>query len=236
MIDAQRPLKDVVGQISFELKLEKEAWHWLFQSTINCVRELNMFKLKEAGKVIKATVDTTINAIEMPSDCLKVLGVAIANNGRIWTLTRDDTLIPTTTTVNSQETLDNAYQEGFAPNDESLYRPGDFGGRNEAYYVVDEPNRRVLIRGKSVSSVFLIYISSGIEVSATTYIPMKCYQAIKTYCAWKWHESEWEAMNKIAYYEDQYYIELNKLEQFEAPSFQELYDAFLKTLTPSIKR
>ena len=139
----------------------------------------------------KVTVNS-LGIIEMSSQCpdlIKLKNVCVAYNGEWWTMTEKPNMVNTTTTTAGVEGHSSTFGEGIAIPDGVTDTFGARGGINAYYYMVDYKARRIFIEGLVSDTVLIKYVSSGIIVSGTTYIPIMLIPMLESYLLWK--ESYW---------------------------------------------
>jgi hypothetical protein len=230
-----RTLKQIVKDIHFEGGYGLENWKYIGQFALNAIRDLHMFHTKKY-KIAKVTVDIQTNTIDWPDDYVGLcyLGIPTAD-GRIWTLTRKNELITTTTLVNGQETLNSEQGEGVIPIEGQIVGYAATGGKNSFYYSEDEVNRRFFLIGANPINIILGYISSGVT-DKDTVIPIRFKEAIINYVRWKIKLREPIDYKGSDYFKDLYEQECNKLIAFEDPTLDELYDALLSEYSGTYTR
>jgi len=150
-------LRDVVKKALWQAKRPKTDKMRFLEFAIDGLREMRLYHVREGIKVQKSTPDS-INTVDFPEDMEDYVAVGIPINGELWTLTRRDTIITTTTTVDEAETLDSTDGEGVAIDDSQPLTFAGRGGMNvHGYYYADWENRRFVIN--SNSRTCLLYTS-----------------------------------------------------------------------------
>jgi hypothetical protein len=229
-----RTLKQIVKDIHFESGYGVENWDQIGQFSINAIRELHMFHTKQF-KISKVIVDTQTNTIDWPTDYIGLCYIGIPKDGKLWTMTREQNLITTTTLVNGQETLDPLQGEGLFPSDGQLVGYGTHGGKNSFYYSEDELNRRFILVGANPINILLGYISNGVS-DKDSVIPIRYKECIINFVRWKLKLREPIDYKGADYFKDLYEQECNKLRAFEGPTLDELYDALLSEYSGTYTR
>jgi hypothetical protein len=229
-----RTLKQIVKDIHFEGGYGMEDWKYLGQFALNAIRDIHMFHTKKT-KVVKVVVDPSTNTIDWPDDYIGLCFLGVPRNGQLWTLTRDNNLITTTTLVNGQETLTPSQGEGVIPLEGQIVGYGTKGGKNDFYYTEDEANRRFFIIGANPANVLLGYMSSGVT-DKDTVIPIRFKEAIINFSRWKLKLREPIDYKGADYFKDLYEQEVNKLVAFEGPTLDEVYDALLSEYSGTYNR
>lgn len=131
----------------------------------------------------------SLGIIDIPTDCIRIKDVCIAKDGEWWTFTERPNKVNTTTTTLGVEGQDSTFGEGVAVKDSALYNFGTRGGINAYYYTVDWKARRIFCDGIVSDTVVLRYVSNGIALSGTTYIPSLLVQLLDAYLLLK--ETYW---------------------------------------------
>jgi hypothetical protein len=229
-----RTLKQIVKDIHLEGGYGMEDWKYLGQFALNAIRDIHMFHTKKT-KVAKVIVDPSTNTIDWPDDYIGLCFLGVPRNGQLWTLTRDNNLITTTTLVNGQETLTKSQGEGVIPPEGQIVGYGTKGGKNDFYYTEDEANRRFFLIGSNPVNVLLGYISSGVT-DKDTIIPIRFKEAIINYSRWKIKLREPIDYRGADYFKDLYEQEVSKLVAFEGPTLDEVYDALLSEYSGTYNR
>lgn len=229
-----RTLKQIVKDIHFEGGYGMEDWKYLGQFALNAIRDIHMFHTKKT-KVVKVVVDPSTNTIDWPDDYIGLCFLGVPRNGQLWTLTRNNNLITTTTLVNGQEALTPSQGEGVIPPEGQIVGYGTKGGKNDFYYTEDEANRRFFIIGANPANVLLGYMSSGVT-DKDTVIPIRFKEAIINFSRWKLKLREPIDYKGADYFKDLYEQEVNKLVAFEGPTLDEVYDALLSEYSGTYNR
>lgn len=156
----------------------------------DCVQRFNLY-----DNNVVVTEKVTINAnkwIEMPDSMLGFNDLLVAvSDGRFWSCTEQSDIVTTTTTTLGVEGRDETIGEGAGITDPKTDTYGGVGGVNDYYYTIDWNARRIYTEGFDTETVVLKYVSSGIEVGGTTYVPSLIIPMIEAYLLWK--ESYWIA-------------------------------------------
>jgi hypothetical protein len=209
-------------------------------------KQLKMFALPNA-KEVRIAVNSDIYAVTLPKDFVKFVSIGRPYKGKMDTFIQYNELIATTTEACGQQTqLDSNGENVTQYNDtyNTLYGMG--GGIGQYYYKLDLNNDRILINGSPIlTTVILKYISTGIEIGATTYIPVIAEESLIAYVHWQ------EALNSptpdqrytksnlssTAVREREYQKAFNSLKYMvNMPTIQDLYDAVHESFTQTIKR
>ena len=155
----------------------KEKHFLFFQMLTNGVRDLKLFHDKTLRRVL---VDMDSNYIvDIPGDLLSFVRIGIPINGRLHTFTEDNELLAIATT-------DPEYSWEDAVDEKSTISFGTRGGKNTDYFNIDWENSRIVFNSPSVrTEVILEYVSSGIDLTAETSIPVIAKMAMIAYIVWR---------------------------------------------------
>lgn len=218
-------LQKICNGLVYKMRLQPYYQTLFFQYGIDAVTQLKLYSVGET-KVVKLEMDTDLNTIQLPNDYMKYVDIGVPINGKLWSLTKENTIIDTTTIVNGAETYDDDIGEG----DWDFLLENGAGGYNTRWYKVDEKNRRIVISGTTVTTIWLVYISTGVNTSEPTYIHRAMKPAIEAFIR---HENAKDdpntPANKVFYYSKQLKIEKAKLKRLKYPTVNELRDALAKT-------
>jgi len=180
-------INEAVSRYMFKFKLPLEDAFIYTEHACDALRELHLHDLPNL--VTSKVAVSALGIIEIPSDLIGFNGLYVFVDGHKWKFTYNDNLITTTTTTGGAETQDEDYGEGVAVKDPKTDTYGGVGGVNDYYYKIDWKARRIFVDGIASDTVILEYVSSGIELTGTTYIPVMALSVIDTYLKWK--ESYW---------------------------------------------
>jgi hypothetical protein len=190
-----------------------------------CLSDLHIFYLDNVTtKTLK--INKNINATPLPSDFVRLIRLGTRlSNGRLYTMTSDDTLELSNDNVlcDDKSTLN----EGFQVDDGSFSTVGGYSefGR----YRVNQDEFRIEFSPDVIlEEVTLEYVSSGVKIDGTTYIPLIAREAVIAYIIWKNSKSRSIPQNERMELKQEYYEELEKLNDALMPSFDEMYDALLQ--------
>ena len=165
----------------YERSLDR-AWIYV-QHGCDAVRDLHLYDLPNLVTA-KVSVDS-LGIIEFPTDMVGFNGLYKYVDNYKWYFTKRDDIIVTTTTTGGVEGQDDDYGEGEALKDPKTDTYGGVGGVNDYYYKIDWKARRIFCEGTTSDTVVLEYVTSGIELTGTTYVPIYCTPAIDAYLQWK---------------------------------------------------
>lgn len=223
-------IKQMTNEILYETDRDLGFYKKCMHHVINGVREMHKFHIDNV-KTTKVTA-SSVGAIDFPSDYISFIGLYIDYGGLLWSLTRQDKIIPTTTTSLGAETLDSDIGEGKDLDTGGDYKYATSGGKNDYYYKIDEDENRILVRNIPTRTLFLQYISSGIDLDDgnDTQIPVKIKEALKMWVMYRDSVMSKNADKRLAtFYENEYNKEVSKLRFLELPTADELKDILLST-------
>lgn len=220
-------IKNMVKEILFETDRDMGFYKKCMHYVINGVRDLNMFHFDNV-KTVKVTCND-IGVIDMPLDYVSFLALSINDGGKLWTLTRKEDLVPTTTELNGAETLDSDIGEGVDIDTGANYGYKTTGGKNDYYYDINERDHLFIVRPVPLTTrtLFLQYISSGIDLDDGngTSIPVKIKKPLK------WHVLYMDGLlgkgrdkNLALLYKREYEDAIAELDTLELPTASELQD------------
>jgi len=223
-------IKQMVNEILFETGMDTGYYKKCMHHVINGVREMNKFYC-DGVKTEKVTCDS-IGVIDMPSDYVEFVRLSFNYGGLMYSLTRRDDIVKTTTLSEGDETLDSDIGEGVALDTGKDYKYATTGGKNDYYYTIDVENDRFIVRGIPTRTLFLQYISSGIDLDDGngTNIPVKIKEALKSYVLYKNALMDIKADKRLVpLYKQEYNEEVSKLKFLELPTGDELLDMIYGT-------
>jgi hypothetical protein len=139
-------LKELVNTVLYNTGHTESEYHQIYNHVIAAVREIHMLHSNKY-KVAKVPVNMNTFTIDWPDDYLGLVYLGIPIGGKVWTLTRDNEQVTTTTMVNGQEVLTNDQGEGVVNGKGQTHGYAATGGKNTMTYTSDENNRRFFING-----------------------------------------------------------------------------------------
>lgn len=180
-------LEEAVSRYLFKTKKGTEDYSLYLEHAAQLLQSFSTYDSQEARSEKVAV--SALGIIEMPVDLIKVKDVCVAKSGEWWSMTLRPEMVNTTTVVLGAETHDSTFGEGVALLDNRTSGYGAKGGVNEYYYSIDYKARRIFCDGIISDTVLLRYTSSGIQASATTYMPVLLIDVLDKYlryveCFW----------------------------------------------------
>jgi len=223
-------LKQMTQEILFETGREQGFYKRCMHHVINGVRDLNLFHVDNV-KTSKHNANA-LGVISMPTDYVNLVALSMTDGGQMFTLTRNDKLIRTTT----NDALDTDIGEGVAIDTGINRGYKTTGGKNDYYYTIDERNNTFIIRPLPAitKTFFLQYVSSGVDLATgtSTQIPQKLKESLKYYVLLNeaiMHDKGDKRL--VGMYEDQHEKALSKLDTLDLPTADELRDMIYETYT-----
>lgn len=225
-------LVDVIDRFLFKNKLPKDDYFLYLEHAIDCYRDVNLHH----GTMYKQSVLTadSLGRVDMPSDLVDLIGVAVPWRGRMWWFTVDNQLV--TTVTGTGDTFDEDYGEGLEVTDDVVTGYGARGGKNEYYMKVDWASRKIFITNMANSQCTVVYKSSGVVVDGTTYIPLQVQPVIDAYLRWQKSIVNNDNLGTQQLRKRDYDEAVLMLRRTQLPSANELRDMILKLFTQTISR
>lgn len=218
-------LRQICKGLVYKMGLDPYFFTKFYQFGIDGTVELKLYTLGET-KVEKLVMDADLNTVTLPSDYLKFIDLGIPIGGDLWSLTERNQMINTSTLVNGQETYDSDLHEG----DWTFFTQNRAGGKNSRYYKIEEKKRRIIISGIEATTVWLVYISSGINVDEGTYINRAVKPAVEAFIRWQYFLNDPKSSsNRRAEYKRYLRIEKNKLKRLKLPTLTQYRDSLYET-------
>lgn len=186
-------LQHIAASVISDRGIDDRFIEKILGKAIDGYAELNITGIIPSIKVAHLTV-TPQNTVSLPNDYVRYSGIGIADNGRMWTFTRNrNILLPANmscgvydrnvieTNTNSQGQISTGYIDPIDRSGEG-YPTGSYtagGGFNLAYYRIDERRRMIVfLNQQSVSGLTIVleYYSTG--VNSNTIIPRDAKRAL----------------------------------------------------------
>ena len=235
-ISGLKTLRQVVEEYMFLTKKdagEEADYFRMYQLAIRALKKIKLFHLRGFATVLKCTV-SAIKTIDLPSDYLSFIGVAVPVDGEYWFLTEKGKMVFSQT----GGTLDEDAGEGVDVLDGYYMDYQSSGAINrEGYYLIDEKNSRIILNSleSTTTEVYLLYYSTGINASDTTYIPDRATEAIHAYM--RLNDAYFsDELNKVPILEDQYNKRIDELRYLDYPRLTEFRDALYDVMNPLPQR
>jgi hypothetical protein len=204
----------------------------MIQIAIDGYRELNLVVLPEGRNIEKFTMDSNY-IVYMPDDLILVNRICVPIDGELWPLTKRDSIVPTTSESGGSEVLDEDDGEGVDVTNKGIYYSRK-GGRNyEGYFRPDYRKRRIIFRNVSRTEVLMDYVTSGVDLTETTYIPIYAKTALEAYIRlYQEYNKMQPNPNNIAIYKDLYDTQKSICRGIKF-SMTDFLDTIYKTYSPT---
>lgn len=177
------PIETVVNDYMLGYKKSNEDYFTYLHHACRCYQD---FREYDSDEVVTTKVTFTTNKwLDMPSDMLTFVDLCVPIAGEWWSFSERRTIVNTTTFTGLIEGQDSAVGEGVDLTVPMLTGYGASGGVNDYNYTIDWEQRRIYIDGITSGTGVLMYTSSGIEVTGTTYVPAIVIPLIDDYLLMK---------------------------------------------------
>jgi len=235
----------VVDKYLLKYALPQENYFTYLQHACDCFREIN---LRHSNNVVTTKIAVSVlGIIDMPSDMIGFGHVFIPINGEWWSFTKKPRKVTTTTsavmttatmpTIENGEGQDSEYGEGVDVQNDVYYGLGGKGGVNDYYFTIDWSARRIFCDGFKSDIAILQYMSSGLVVSGSTFVPGECETVIDAYLNWKKEMIAPRSMSMIQYLEKLYTDQIKAIRLIHfMPSKDEICDAWDSSSSQGIQR
>lgn len=221
----------------------------LEQIALEGLTQLNLYDM-ETVEVAYLTMNE-IGVVKFPSDFVDYTKIGIPVNGRIYTLTVNESIIEPRLEKCGEEVFDPNHNRnvadvgGYYFNDHfrngryvgGLYGVG--GGFNVAYVKLDRQRRQFIIEGNVPrSEIILEYISTGIKQDGSTLVPTEALEPLRRWIDMIVTENDRRSSESaIARTTRSYEVALDEMRHFiTCPTQDEYKDKFYESLTQGIKR
>jgi hypothetical protein len=204
------------------------------QMLLEGITELNLY-VRSSPKQEKITM--TNGWIDLPSDFIDLISVGVHLNGQVFTFTRNDKIIITTSEEGGVEYQDELIGEGVAIDNGQIVGSGARGGKNEYYYRWDKRGRRIYVAGFPDQTVFLTYLSSGVDIDSTTYVERAVLPCLTAYVLWTAMKYKQDVpANQKQMLEHYFHQERRKLRYLNAPTADQWADKIMSSYKMAVRR
>lgn len=210
------PKEDTAGYVSLDEIVHSyklwmgdfgnEEYDRLLDITIGLFTDLNIHHLRQVRQAY-SDVNTDLNQVLMPNDCVDDIAIGIIVNERLYVLTENPNISLVVTEDCGEETRDtdtsdsniygatnstNSAVNGWTYINSSTPLYGLSGGFEDVYYILDWENRRIRLEGNVVSpsKIYFQYISSGVSLTSETVIPLYVKKALVAGVRWMVTETD----------------------------------------------
>lgn len=229
-------LKYVLASLKSSLSIDDREDERLLQFIVDGISEINMFHLDISGTQKGLFDISAINTVDFPSDFIDYVFIGRVVNGRMVSLSRNDSLvIPTDIDCGLDA---NPYKDTIV-DFPKFYHYGLGGGYNIAEYRIDKRDRRIIISGVIPGSqIYMEYISTGVSIGGDTVIPRYAVPVLRAYADWKRTEYDdkqplYAKQRKAAIYQ----YELERVDSLvNSMTVDEILDQVYKGYRQTVKR
>lgn len=177
-------IRKVVNKIRSRGRISENEDPEIYQLVLDTMKELSLFTLPYK-QITKITVDS-LGRVELPKDYLMFLGIGVPRNGRVFTFTKDKSVVQSTDETYVYEAVNTEYGEGqtLPVNTSYVYASG--GGLSNTNFVLNERRGFIQLTDFIGTEATLFYVSSGISDSTDgVAIPLIAEEAIIAGVLWK---------------------------------------------------
>jgi len=190
------------------------------------IGEINLFHGK-LYTITKLDIDYNKLTAPLPSDYVRYVRIGVYNNkGQLTDLTINHKNVNIPAKDCSEETVDEVEYS------DTSYRYGHRGGLSSYYEcTINVKQHRIeFSTNLSGNDVYLVYISTG--VNSKTLIPVIYRESLIAYTKWKMETD----VRMKDYYKNEYYEEVEKLRDAQAPTLSEFIDAIYQSASGTAHR
>lgn len=236
-IDGLITIREIVEGYMLDSEISMLERHKIFRACMDAIKRLNMYATDDGTRLVKLEMDDN-GIVDLPMDCLRYKATAIPLDGKLWTYTKDEGIITTTTLSGGAETLDSDYGEGVTINPAYSENYAAKGGINDyGYFKVDHERNRIVFRNYDRSEIFVEYVSSGVSKTSETYVPRTSKEAIEAYIDWALIARRRDVSRVEKEEAWRVYIrEVGMIKIFQLPTLEEIADAWNKQLSQGYNR
>lgn len=207
----------------------KEKHFLFFQMLTNGLRDLQLYHHKFTKRTLLA-MDSNFT-VSIPGDFLSFIAIGIPINGKLWTFTEDNELLAIATT-------DPVYSWEDSIDEKSTTNYGTRGGKNQDYFKIDWENDRIVFNSPSVrAEIILEYVSSGIDLTAETSVPVIAKMALISYILWQDGIFDTKTpYTQVEILKERYDNEIEKFRMLQLPGIDAIRDEIRRSYRQSPKR
>ena len=208
----------------------------LFQLVIDTMKDLSLFTLPYK-QITKITVDG-LGRVQLPKDYLMFLGIGVPRNGRVFTFTKDKSVVQSTDETYIYEAVNTEYGEGQSLPVNTSYQYASGGGLSNTNFVLNERRGFIQLTDFIGTEATLFYVSSGISDSPDgVTIPLIAEEAVIAGVLWKHIVYDPNANINVARERERLYGDAQlDIKRLSFPTVDEILDAYYKDLYQTVKR
>ena len=222
-----------LGKIAAEAQVlsgkPKSKVYLFFQMITNGLRDLQLYHHKSPKRVL---LDMSASfTVDLPSDFLSFIAIGMSINGKLHVFTEENELLAIATT-------DPVYDWSDSIDELSTVNYGTAGGKNTDYFKIDWENNRIVFNSPEArKEIILEYVSSGIDATAESSVPVVVKMALISYALWQDAlMSEKTFYNRILILEKNYEKEVEKLRMLELPGIDSIRDQIRRSYKQGARR
>jgi hypothetical protein len=231
-------IEKVATSYLFAYKKSTEDYSLYVEHLCRAIQDFNLYD----GQLVvtaKVTIDPVLKCIAMPDDMQQLVEIVTPINGSWWSFTEKPQMVNTTTTVGGVEGRDDTQGEGHKIDQSVVTGYGAKGGWNKFRYTVDWGARRIYVDDtyESTDYIVLLYVSSGINATAETTIPVFLVPMLDAYLMLK--ETFWipELARERELRDKDYWREKMKIRNLiNSMTYDQWHDIFLENITQTVQR
>ena len=229
-------IRKVVNKIRSRGRIQESEDGEIFQLVIDTMRDLSLFSLPQK-QIVKITVDG-LGRVPLPKDYLMFLAVGVPRNGRIFTFTKDKSIVQTTDQTYAFEAVNTEYGEGQKLPLVTSFNYGSGGGLSNTNFVLNERRGFIQLTDFVGTDATLYYVSSGISDSPDgVTIPLIAEEAVIAGVLWKHIVYDPNANINVARERERLYGDAQMdIKRLSFPTVDEIMDSYYKDLYQTVKR
>lgn len=229
-------IRKVVNKIRSRGRINESEDPEIYQLVIDTMRDLSLFALPQK-QIVKITVDS-LGRVPLPKDYLMFLAVGVPRNGRIFTFTKDRSIVQTTDATYAYEAVNTEYGEGQKLPLVVGFQYGAGGGLSNTNFVLNERRGFIQLTDFVGTEATLYYVSSGISESPDgVTIPLVAEEAVIAGVLWKHVAYDPNVNIGIARERERLYGDAQMdIKRLSFPTVDEIMDAYFKDLYQTVKR
>lgn len=229
-------IRKVVNKIRSRGRIPESEDNDIFFLVIDVMKDLSLFTLPQK-QITKITVDS-LGRIPFPNDYLMFLAVGVPKNGRLFTFTKDRSVVQSTDQTYNYEAVNTEYGEGQKLPLVTSYNYGSGGGLSNTNFVLNERRRFIQLTDFIGTEATLYYVSSGISDSPDgVTIPLIAEEAVIAGVLWKHIVYDPNANINVARERERLYGDAQlDIKRLSFPTVDEIMDNYYKDLYQTVKR
>lgn len=229
-------IRKVVNKIRSRGRISENEDPEIYQLVLDTMKELSLFTLPYK-QITKITVDS-LGRVQLPKDYLMFLGIGVPRNGRVFTFTKDKSVVQSTDETYVYEAVNTEYGEGqtLPVNTSYVYASG--GGLSNTNFVLNERRGFIQLTDFVGTESTLYYVSSGISDSPDgVTIPLIAEEAVIAGVLWKHVAYDINVGIGEKRERERLFGEAElDIKRLSFPTVDEILDSYYKDLYQTVKR